>query len=402
MTAGKVRNMRSYKYLIIGGGMTADAAASGIRELDTEGSIGMISSEADPPYNRPPLTKGLWKDKPLESVWRQTEKLNVDLFRERTAAGIGVKEKTVTDDRNEVYSYDRLLLATGGTPRRLPFGGEDIIYFRTLGDYRHLRELTATGRRFAVIGGGFIGSELAAALAMNGKEVVMLFPGNGICDRMFPPDLSQFLNDYYRQKGVEVWNGEFVSGLERRGEQWVLKTRSHREVAVDGVVAGIGIQPNLALAKRARVRTAGGIVVDAFLRTSQPNIYAAGDVALFYNPSLDRRLRVEHEDNANTMGRLAGRNMAGSAERLLTLPFFYSDLFDLGYEAVGEVDSRLSTLADWKEPHREGVVYYQRAGRVRGVLLWNVWGQVDAARELIATKHLFQAEDLKQRLPKAA
>jgi len=394
--------MRSYKYLIIGGGMTADAAVGGIRELDTEGSIGMISSDADPPYNRPPLTKGLWKDKPLDSVWRHTEKQHVDLFQGRTAVGIDVKEKTVTDDNQEVYSYGKLLLATGGAPRRLPFGGEDIIYFRTLGDYRRLRELTANGRRFAVIGGGFIGSELAAALAMNQREVVMLFPGNGICDRVFPSSLSQFLNEYYRQKGVEVWNGESVTGLERKGEQWVLKTQSQRETVVDGVVAGIGIQPNLALARKARVRTAGGIVVDEFLRTSQPNIYAAGDVALFYNPALDRRLRVEHEDNANTMGRLAGRNMAGSPERYLTLPFFYSDLFDLGYEAVGEVDSRLSTLEDWKEPHREGVVYYQKAGRVRGVLLWNVWGQVDAARELIATKRLFQAKDLQQKLPKAA
>jgi NADPH-dependent 2,4-dienoyl-CoA reductase/sulfur reductase-like enzyme len=152
----------------------------------------------------------------------------------------------------------------------------------------------------------------------------------------------------------------------------------------------------------AGLQTAEGIVVDERLRTSQPDIYAAGDVASFYNPALDRRLRVEHEDNANTMGRLAGRNMAGSAEPYHHLPFFYSDMFELGYEAVGEVDSRLSVLADWKEQYREGVVYYQREGQVRGVLLWNVWGQVDAARELIAAKRPFQAEELMRRLPKAA
>jgi NADPH-dependent 2,4-dienoyl-CoA reductase/sulfur reductase-like enzyme len=167
-------------------------------------------------------------------------------------------------------------------------------------------------------------------------------------------------------------------------------------------VAGIGIQPNLDLAKLAGLQTADGIVVDESLRTSQPDIYAAGDAAFFFNPALDRRLRVEHEDNANTMGRMAGRNMAGGAEKYSHLPFFYSDLFELGYEAVGDVDSRLSTLADWKQPHREGVVYYQKEGMVRGVLLWNVWGQVDAARELIASKRLFRAEDLKQKLPKAA
>ena len=394
--------MRNYRYLIVGGGMTADAAVGGIREVDSQGSIGLISSDVDPPYDRPPLTKALWKGKPLDSVWRHTKDRKADLHLGRTVNAIDVQHKTVADDTKEVYSFDKLLLTTGGSPRRLPFGGNDIIYFRTLGDYRRLREWTTKGKRFAVIGGGFIGSELAAALAMNHKEVVMLFPGSGICQRMFPADLSQFMNEFYRQKGVEVWTGESVTGLERRGEQWAVKTQTQREAIVDGVVAGLGIRPNLDLARMAGLQTDDGIVVDEFLRTSQPDIYAAGDVALFYNPALDRRLRVEHEDNANTMGRLAGRNMAGSNEPYHHLPFFYSDLFELGYEAVGEVDSRLSILADWKEPYREGVVYYQKEGRVRGVLLWNVWGQVDAARELIAEKHPFRAEDLKQRLPKAA
>jgi NADPH-dependent 2,4-dienoyl-CoA reductase/sulfur reductase-like enzyme len=284
----------------------------------------------------------------------------------------------------------------------LDFGGDDIIYFRTLADYRRLRELTTKGKRFAVIGGGFIGSELAAALAMNHKEVVMLFPGSSICQRMFPSDLSQFLNDYYREKGVDVWNGESATGLERRGGQLVLKTKTGREATVDGVVAGLGIKPNIDLARLAGLQTDEGIVVDENLRTSYPDIFAAGDVASFFNPALDRRLRVEHEDNANTMGKLAGRNMAGNAEPYHHLPFFYSDLFDLGYEAVGELDSQLNILADWKEPHREGVVYYQKEGRVRGVLLWNVWGQVDAARELIAAKRPFGVEDLKHKLPKAA
>jgi NADPH-dependent 2,4-dienoyl-CoA reductase/sulfur reductase-like enzyme len=219
---------------------------------------------------------------------------------------------------------------------------------------------------------------------------------------MFPADLSQFVTEYYRQKGVQVWSGESVAGIERKGEKLVLKTKSRREVAVDGIVAGLGIEPNLDLARKAGLETGDGIVVDELLRTSRPDIYAAGDVASFYNPALDRRLRVEHEDNANAMGRHAGRNMAGKTEPYQHLPFFYSDLFDLGYEAVGELDSRLDTVASWKEAHREGVVYYQKEGRVRGVLLWNVWGQVDAARELIAAKRSVRAEELKQQLPKAA
>src|SRR5262249_19503745 len=220
--------------------------------------------------------------------------------------------------------------------------------------------------------------------------------------RIFPPDLSQFLNDFYRQKGVDVLTADSVVGLERRGEELVLKTRSQREVVVDGIVAGLGIEPNLELARQVGLQTGDGIQVDEYLRTSQPDIYAAGDAAFFYNPALDRRLRVEHEDNANTMGRLAGRNMAGAAEPYHHLPFFYSDLFELGYEAVGELDARLQVSADWKEKFREGVVYYQKEGRVRGVLLWNVWGQVDNARELISGKRAFKPEELKAKLPKAA
>ena len=147
------------------------------------------------------------------------------------------------------------------------------------------------------------------------------------------------------------------------------------------------------------IQTENGILVDEFCRTSHPDIYAAGDVANFVNPALGTRLRVEHEDNANTMGRVAGLNMAGRATPYHHLPFFYSDLFDLGYEAVGDVDARLETVADWKQQFREGVVYYLKSGRVRGVLLWNTWGQVDNARALIAEPGPFTAKELKGRLP---
>ncbi|HET9515068.1 MAG TPA: FAD-dependent oxidoreductase, partial [Gemmatimonadales bacterium] len=153
------------------------------------------------------------------------------------------------------------------------------------------------------------------------------------------------------------------------------------------------------LAEQAGLKVENGIVVDQFLRTSQPDVYAAGDVANFHNPSLDGRLRVEHEDNANTMGRIAGLNLAGRATPYDHLPFFYSDLFDLGYEAVGDTDARYQTVADWKEPFREGVVYYLKDGRVRGVLLWNTWGQVDHARSLIAEPGPFTPQTLPGRLP---
>ena len=386
--------MNNYKYLIIGGGMTADAAISGIREIDSESSIGLISTEPDPPYDRPPLSKGLWKGKPLDSVWRKTEKKNVSLHLGRKIVSLNADEQSARDDLGNEYHGEKLLLATGGTPRRFDFGGDDIIYYRTLEDYRRLSKMSKADDDFAVIGGGFIGAEIAAALAMNGKKVTMLFPDDGIGAHMYPHDLSQFINDYFRKKGVEILPGERVIGSYTRSRCHVLKTNSGREVSAKGVIAGIGIEPNIELAKAAGLKLNKGIVVDKYLVTSHPNIYAAGDVAEFFNPALGKHMHVEHEDNANTMGRLAGRNMAGVSEPYHHLPYFYSDLFELGYEAVGLLDARMTIATDWEEPFKKGIVYYLSDDRIRGVLLWNVWDKVSSARELIAQPGPFNAEDL--------
>jgi 3-phenylpropionate/trans-cinnamate dioxygenase ferredoxin reductase subunit len=390
--------MPHYKYLIVGGGMTADAAVSGIREADSAGNIGIISAEADKPYNRPPLTKALWKGESLETIWRGTEKKGVELHLGVRIESLDIHQKRAIDDKGGVWTFDKLLLATGGKPRLLPFGNGRIIYYRTVADYRRLRALTEEHKRFTVIGSGFIGSEIAAALAMNGKEVVMIFPGAGICHHIFPHDLSQFVTNYYREKGVEILAGKSVTGLEERHAQHFLKLASGREVIAAAIVAGIGIQPSVELAQNSGLKVENGIVVNEFLQTTASDIFAAGDVAGFFNAALGNYMRVEHEDNANMMGRIAGRNMAGKSEPYRHLPFFYSDLFDLGYEAVGELDSRLEIFTDWKTPFKEGVVYYLRAGRVRGVLLWNVWGKVDAARSLISEPGPFRLGDLKGRI----
>lgn len=390
--------MTHYRYVLVGGGMAAAAAVRGIREVDPDGTIGLIGAEHDAPYNRPPLSKGLWKGDAVDTIWSGVDSQGVEVHLGRTAVGLDPRTKRVADAQGTVYSYDKLLLATGGTPRRLPFGDEQVVYFRTLDDYRRLRALADQRQRFAVIGGGFIASEIAAALRMNGKDVTMVFPGDAIGSQMFPPDLAGFLTAVYREKGVEVQPGDTVAAVASRGDELVVHTRRGREIVVDGVVAGLGIQPNIALAQQAGLAVDNGIVVDALLRTSHPDIYAAGDVAAYDDPTLRVRRRVEHEDNANTMGRLAGRAMAGDAAPYRHLPFFYSDLFELGYEAVGELDARLDVVADWTEPCREGVVYYLRAGRVRGVLLWNVWDQVDAARQLIAEPGPFRPTDLMGRL----
>lgn len=386
--------MKSYKYLIIGSGMTADAAVRGIRSVDPDGSIGMISDENDKPYSRPPLSKGLWKGRPLEKIWRGTEKHNVDFNLGRKVVGLDPTAKRVRDDQGEEYAYDKLLLATGGAPVHLPFGGEDIIYYRELEDYQRLRALTEQGQRFVVIGAGFIGSEIAAALNMQGKQVTLVFPGRWIGERIYPPDLAQFLNEAYREKGVELVPDEAVTGVEKAGSGFKVQTRSGRVFEADGVIAGIGIRPNVELAQSAGLNVENGIVVDDHLRTSAADIYAAGDVAMFPHPTLGKMLRVEHEDNALKMGKQAGRNMAGADEPYVHTPFFYSDLFEYGYEAVGQLNSQMEMVADWQERFKKGVVYYLDAGRVRGVLLWNVWEKLDDATALMAQPGPFAAADL--------
>ena len=392
--------MTAYDYLIVGGGMTADAAARGIRERDASGTIGIVSAEPHPPYNRPPLSKGLWKGDADDSIWRKSEETGAEIHLGRRAVRLDAEQKRVTDDQGAAYQYGKLLLATGGEPRRLDGAPDSVIYYRTLDDYRRARELAGRASRFIVLGGGFIGSEVAAALRMQGNEVTMIVPENGIAARVFPADLARFVAKYYREKGVTVHLGDTVTRIATgsRGG-FTVGARNAGPISAEAVIAGLGIVPNVDLALQAGLAVDNGIVVDTLLRTTSPDVYAAGDVARFHNPALDKRLRVEHEDNANTMGRTAGLNMAGADLPYDHLPFFYSDLFDLGYEAVGEVDARLDTVADWKEPFREGVVYYLESGRVRGVLLWNVWGQVDAARALIAEPGPFLADQLRGRLP---
>ena len=385
--------MAAYRYLVVGAGMTGDSACRGIREHDESGSIGVFGAEEHEPYARPPLTKGLWTGKEESSIWRGTPNLGVELHPGVRITGLDLDTKTVTDDAGREHTYEKVLLATGGTPRQLPGGGDGVIYYRTLDDYRHLRELAGDGVRAAVIGGGFIGSEIAAALAMNGCNVTIVFPDPGIGARLFSAPLPSFVNDYYREKGVTVLAEELVA--EASGNS--VTTKDGTTVDADVVVAGLGIVPNTELAETAGLQVDDGIIVDEYGRAGRrEDVFAAGDVARFPVPALGGSRRVEHEDHANTHGKVVGANMAGAQQQYLHLPFFYSDLFDLGYEAVGDVDSRLDTVEDWAEPNRKGVVaYVDGDGRARGFLLWDVWDKVDAARELIRAGTVVGAADLR-------
>jgi 3-phenylpropionate/trans-cinnamate dioxygenase ferredoxin reductase component len=376
--------MQTTRYLIVGGGMTGDAACKGIRELDPDGAVVLVSEEAYPPYARPPLSKALWKGDEEGTIWRGTGELGVELRLGRSIVALDLEQRVATDDEGERYAYERLLLATGGRPRRLPFG-EGVIYFRTLDDYRRLRALAERGARFVVIGGGFIGSEIAAALALNGRSVSIVFPEPGIGARIFPASLSAALSDHYRERGVAVLTRASVTGIEEHGEQSFVLLGDGRVLEADAVVAGLGIEPNVELAASAGLPVANGIVVDALGRVGgRKDVFAAGDVARFPVAALAGELRVEHEDHAKSHGRRVGANMTGAVQPYDHVPFFYSDLFDFGYEAVGELDARMDMLVELDDVHEAGVVYYlDGKRRPRGVLLWNLFGRVDDARELI-------------------
>jgi len=383
--------------------MAADAAAKAIRSADAEATIGIVGGEKHAPYERPPLTKALWKgDKAIDSIDLGTVRSGATLHLQRWIEELDRDDRSARDDRGDRYRYRRLLLATGAAPRKLPFAGDRVINYRTLDDYLALRRYAVPGAKIAVVGGGFIGSEIAASLNTVGCQATMLFPGESLGAGRFPAALAKFVDGYYRERGVVLTPGvKVVDGrVDAAGVEVALSdgTTCH----ADAVVAGLGVTPNTELAERAGLRVDNGIVVDEHLRSSDADIFAAGDVANFHNAALDLRQRVEHENAAISMGEHAGRAMTGAGEAYTLLPYFYSDLFDLGYEAVGLLDDRLDVVENWTVPYREGVVYYIDDGRVRGVLLWNVWGQVDAARELIAERGPHDAENVRGRLPRMA
>jgi 3-phenylpropionate/trans-cinnamate dioxygenase ferredoxin reductase component len=396
--------MNRTKYLIIGAGMSSDTAVRAIQERDPEGKITVVGRDIDPPYVRPMLSKALWKNKKLEDAWLKTEDLDIELITGREIHSLDTGAKTAVDSFGDNYTYEFALLATGARPKPFPLGGDLVINYRSVSDYSRLRVLTERGERFVVIGNGFIGSEIAAALAMNNKQVTLIFPGKSIGEKMFPKDLAESLNVYYRKKKVDIWDGEEITAIDQTGEAITVTTKSKvtgrsRSIEVDGVVAGIGAEPNIELAEAAGIKTDDGVVVDAMLQTSAPGVYAVGDIASYWQQALGINRRVEHEDNAKTMGTYAGHNMAGAKKAYDYIPMFYSDLFDLGYEAVGELDAKLDLAEDWSDPLKTGVVYYLKDDQIRGVLLWNVWDQVDAARKLIDGKAPYSKLTDRQRIP---
>ena len=400
-------NQDAYDYVIVGGGLAGASAAAGIREIDKTGTILIIGSETERPYNRPPLSKQLWfGKKTIEQIFVEEPEFYADqkiaLALGTTATSLDCEKKEIRDGSGDTFRYHKLLLATGGTPRRLAIPGgslSGICYYRALDDYRRIRALAHEGRRALVIGGGFIGSEMAAALSSNKIAVSMLFPGRYLVSRVFPQDLGQALQRVYVERGVKVVAEDRPARIEQKNGGFVTHTERGQAIESDILLAGIGIAPNIELAQAAGLSTGNGIIVNESLQTSNPDVYAAGDNAYFHLYGLEQHTRIEHWDNAMAQGRTAGRNMAGAGERYEYMPYFFSDLFEFGYEAVGEISSELETYADWETKYETGAVYYLKANRVRGVMLCNIWERVDEARALIKSgKKLGSPSELRGRI----
>jgi NADPH-dependent 2,4-dienoyl-CoA reductase/sulfur reductase-like enzyme len=369
--------MQDYTYLIVGGGMAGGRACQGIRKLDKEGSIALVTDEPHAPYERPPLSKEyLTGKKELEKVYLKEDAYyaqnQIDLFTGTQVIQVEPALHRVTLEDGRVLAYEKLLLATGGRARRLPLPGNDLAHvftLRTIENSSAIRVAAQAGARALVIGGSFIGSEVAASLAQLGLDVTLVFPEPRLLERVVPEELSAFLLEKYAGNGVRILTGTKPLRLVGTRTVEIAELDNGESLPVDLVVMGVGIELNTGLAQSAglELNDEGAIVVNGALQTSDPDIYAAGDVAAWPSFTFGKRLRVEHWDVARGQGMRAGRNMAGEAKRYTALPYFFSDLFDLSFEAWGDLTAWDQTVLRGKLEESFSFFYFYR-GQMVGVL----------------------------------
>ncbi|GAA1543829.1 FAD-dependent oxidoreductase [Actinomadura kijaniata] len=381
-------------FVIVGASLTGAKAAEALREEGFRGRVVLIGAEVERPYERPPLSKGFLlgrepRDKTHVHEPDWYDKHDVELRPSTVVTAIERRDRQVRLENGDRIGYDKLLLATGASPRRLEVPGsklEGVHYLRTLSDAARLREALAPGgRRVVVAGAGWIGLETAAAAREYRNDVTIIEPNPTPLYCVLGGEVGQIFAELHRRHGVDLRLDQGVAGFWGAGQVSAVVTSGGAEIPADVVIAGIGVRPNTELAERAGLEVSDGVLTDAALRTSDPDIYAAGDVASSYHPLLGRRLRVEHWANALNGGPAAARSMLGRDVVYDPIPYFFTDQYELGMEMSG-----LATPGDYDRvvfrgdvPSLEFMAFWLSEGRVVAGMNVNVWDVVEDVQALI-------------------
>lgn len=337
--------MNRSNIVILGGGMVAGYAAKEFVEHGLKkGELAILSADNALPYERPPLSKGFLAGKDSEDAIRISplafyKEHGIELRLECEVAGVDVKRKVLSLKGGDEYGFQKLLIATGAEPRTLDIPGsrlQNLFYLRSLSDSRNIRNAAEKSRRALVIGGGFIGMEVAAVLAQKGIEVSMVITDDRVFKRLFSPEMSSFFEGYYSARGVRLIKSTSVA--EFRGKETVNSAvlRNGQVIECDLVVAGIGVRPVTDFLTNSGLALDNGILVNEYLQTSHSDIFAAGDVANYQDVIFAKRRRVEHWDNAVSQGQYFSRSLMGEKTPFRHVPYFFSDVFDLSYEYWGD------------------------------------------------------------------
>jgi 3-phenylpropionate/trans-cinnamate dioxygenase ferredoxin reductase subunit len=385
--------MQEYRYLIVGGGLAAASAVDGIREVDSGGTILVLTDEATPPYHRPPLSKEYLQapEAPRDLLhvkpagWFDDQE-GLTLRLEDAVVSLDPRMLTVTVESGEVFRGERILLATGGRPRTLSIPGtrlERVFTLRTVEDAEAIRDAAREAESALLIGAGFVGMELAASLRTFDVDSLVVERQESVWPAMLPESISGFMQAYFEERGVKFRLGARVEEL-RGGEQVesaILDTGE--EIGCDLVVQGVGLVPNVELASAAEMAVQDGIVVDPYSETSHGHIYAAGDVARFADPISGESIRVEHWDHAKAHGKLAGRNMAGEREAYDHLSYFFTNAFDLSINVFGRPAISDQSIVSGVLGSARSIVYCASEGRLCGTILINANDALDECRNLV-------------------
>jgi 3-phenylpropionate/trans-cinnamate dioxygenase ferredoxin reductase component len=388
--------MSKQTFVIVGAGLAGAKAAEELRERGFDGRVVLVGAEPQRPYERPPLSKDYLRgESEREKAYVHPDSFyaerEIELLTASAVAAIDPGASRVLLDDNRELTYDRLLLTMGAEPRRLPIPGADlegIHYLRTFADADALRaRLEAGTGRVAVVGAGWIGSEVAASARQAGLEVTVIDPLALPNERIFGPEVGSFYRDVHVQNGVEMLLGRGVEAFEGDGAVARVRLSDGAQVECDFAVVGVGVAPRIELARDGGLQVENGIVVDEHLRTSAPNIYAAGDVANAWHPFYGRRIRVEHWANALNQGPAAARSMLGEDVSYERIPYFFSDQYDVGMEYSGYAASWDEVVLRGDPGAGEGfVAFWLRDGQVLAGMNVNVWDVNQHVQELIRAR----------------